>query len=125
MIVQMNGDLKIKCDEAIDTAYQRGLEDGKKSIWDDAYQTGYDDAKFQNDFPAYQKGLEDAWEFMYKLWMMDSKEFCKAFNPMYDDIGNYYDIGGCDMEYIFRNLTAQEAMQKIKDYGKGEPNDNT
>lgn len=83
--------------------YNRGYKDGKKDIWDDAYQTGYDDAKFQNDYSTYQHGLEDAWECAKKIAEM-----------RWEDCERLFELA--QLQNIIFDFTAQEAMQKIKDY---------
>ena len=117
MIVQMNGDLKIKCDEAIDTAYQRGYEDGKKAVEeqaekitytdiDEAYQRGYRDGRKdiikQSDF-SYQCGLKDAWKCGKRIASETSFVLSKMF-------------GEVSPSAVFQQYSPQVAMQKIKEY---------
>lgn len=102
MMVEMNGDLKWKADEAIDEAYRRGYEDGKKNH-----------EKVRNDDMGYgyQRGLEDAWECVLKIGELDVEEQKSIF-------GTY------TTRQIALAFTADQAMKKIMDYEYKKNQDN-
>ena len=81
-----------------DTAYQRGLEEGKKATWElvaDASNA------------EYQKGLNDAWECARKLFSsMADSDIEKAFSTEWNNGGFHALI----------NLQPQEAIAKLKAY---------
>lgn len=101
MTLYMNGDLKYECNEAIekiiDKAYKRGYEDGENSY-------GTEIRTKQDVDKAYQQGLKDAWECAKKIADMTMDECGKIFGDY-----KYFAV-------VAHNLTASEAMQKIKDY---------
>ena len=84
--------------ELQETAYQRGLEEGKKATWElvaDASNA------------EYQKGLNDAWECARKLFSsMADSDIEKAFPTEWNNGGFHALI----------NLQPQEAIAKLKAY---------
>lgn len=82
-------------------AYQRGVEDGAKSVENWNAQ----EKKLRMD-EAYQKGLSDAWDAARKIESLSAREFDKAFAG-YDDCFK-----------VFENYTPQEAIEKIKQCGQ-------
>ena len=80
-----------------DTAYQKGLEEGKKATWGlvaDASSA------------EYQRGLDDAWEAAKKIELddgIDMNTLCTIFGY------------GCS-DSIIRNYSASEAIEKLKAY---------
>lgn len=106
MTLHMNGDLKYECNEAIekiiDKAYKRGYEDGENSY-------GTEIRTKQDVDKAYQQGLEDAWECAKKIACIRTDAEWKKFFE-------FLDVKLFHPEDIFTKYTAQEAMQKIKDY---------
>lgn len=91
-----NGDLKWKTDNAIDEAYRRGFDDGKEK------SVSKERARHIADY-HYQRGLKDAWECAKKIAGMKWEDCEKLFNL-------------ANLSNIIFDFTAQEAMQKIKDY---------
>ena len=77
-------------------AYQRGVEDGAKSVenWNN------EEKKLRLD-EAYQRGLDDAWEAARKIWQPDI--YLRIFKvPMRMD--------------CYTKFTASEAIEKLKAY---------
>ena len=90
--------------ELQETAYQRGLEEGKKATWElvaDASNA------------EYQKGLNDAWECARKIadmWTrIDNDELLAIF-------GITERIGHSAIKSLFGKQTANEAMLELKAY---------
>ena len=124
MTLGNNDDLKLKAEQLIDEAYIRGHDDGKKKstlhcwttkeieaceeIKNEAYQRGSEDAwkrivdvRSKDIECGYNRGLNDAWELVKKLYfdsIVPEEVFNKSFTA------------------VIKNITPQEAMQKIKDY---------
>ena len=100
MTLGNNDDLKLKVEQLIDEAYIRGHEDGKKIH-----------EKVRNDDMGYgyQRGLEDAWEWARKIMIYEYPNGIsdEQFHKIFDTVNK---------AYVLKHLTAQEAMQKIKDY---------
>ena len=83
-------------------AYRRGYEDGKAD-------TPFTDTE-EAEKKAYQRGLEDAWECARKI-TVDNANY-----PSHDELESIFDYK-CNCSYEFlEKFTAQEAMQKIKEY---------
>lgn len=85
-----------------DTAYQKGLEDGK--------EYGLDESDMR-EAVSYQRGLEDAWEAARKI----------VLSP--DEGGTSLPIlfaifGSGSMQHVFRNFSASEVIEKLKAYEK-------
>lgn len=129
----IHGDLLTKADDLVIEAYQRGYEDGQRVdeaereriTTEDinlAYKRGYGEGfkhgqkglySLQNledqSALSYHNGLNDAWECARKLR-----------HPSY--VGGMYDNdkhkvwGYFSSDEILTNYTAQEAIQKLKDY---------
>lgn len=81
-------------------AYQRGVEDGAKSVenWNEQ------EKKLRID-EAYQRGLNGAWEAARKIVTMPDRDFINS------------DILDLDHgESIFTKYTATEAIEKIRQY---------
>ena len=56
MVVQMNGELKIKAEQIIDDAYNKGKNDAKREI------------SLSGEYErAFQRGLDDAWDALRKM----------------------------------------------------------
>ena len=90
--------------ELQETAYQRGLEEGKKATWElvaDASNA------------EYQKGLNDAWECARKIadmWeTMDNDELLETF-------GVTARIGESTIGCLLKKQTANEAMLELEVY---------
>lgn len=96
-----NDDLKLKLEQIIEEikneAYQRGSEDAWKRIVD---------VRSKDIECGYNRGLNDAWECARKILDMGDKETELIFGMKFFD-GEKLPID------VF---SAQEAMQKIKDY---------
>ena len=91
MVVQKNGELKIKAEQIIDEAYNRGKNDAKRKIE-----------------RAYQRGLDDAWEAARKsvYWWKDNEEGVKVFKELFDSWA---------VDNLFK-FSASEAIAKIREY---------
>ena len=88
----------------LESEYQRGYEDGKKS-----------QEKVRNDDIGYgyQRGLEDAWEWARKIMIYEYPYgiSIEQFHKIFDTVNR---------AYVLKHLTAREVMQKIKDYNDYE-----
>lgn len=82
-------------------AYQRGVEDGAKSVenWNEQ------EKKLRKD-EAYQKGLNDAWDAARKLWEYNATTLNKIFNKC------CYSV----VRDILRKYSASEVIEKIRKY---------
>jgi hypothetical protein len=108
--------------ELQDEAYQRGHDDGYeagcatafKPVSDAEYQRGYDEGYkkclSENDFDqpcisceGYKRGLEDAWEAARKIALMDTETS--------ENVTGYFGLFR-----IMENLTAMQAIEKLKAY---------
>lgn len=93
-----NDDLKLKLEQIIEEikneAYQRGSEDAWKRIVD---------VRSKDIECGYNRGLNDAWECARKIAEMKWEDCEKLFEL-------------AQLQNIIFDFTAQEAMQKIKDY---------
>lgn len=126
MTLGNNDDLKLKVEQLIDEAYQRGHDEGKEKstlhcwttkeieaceeIKNEAYQHGSEDAwkrivdvRSKDIECGYNRGLNDAWECGRRITNETSVVLSKIF-------------GEVDVSAVFQLYTPQEAMQKIKDY---------
>lgn len=79
-----------------------------EQVREDAFKNGYDAACKDIDIKskinaAYRKGLEDAWEVVKKLARMDTDTS--------ESITGYFGLHN-----IMHNLTASEAIEKIRQY---------
>ena len=94
--------------------YQQGYEDGKKAVEEQAEKLTFDDINDAFDMGirssySYQRGLEDAWECAKKIVLseynggMPRKQYDEIFDERQGAL-------------VLKNLTAQEAMQKIKEH---------
>lgn len=99
-----NDDLKLKLEQLIDEAYQRGNEDAWKRIVD---------VRSKDIECGYNRGLEDAWECARKIMMCvdDGGLSSEVINKIFG-FNSFLD-GAYD---VLKNYTPQESMQKIKDY---------
>lgn len=88
MIREIN-DMESRCEKAQEEAYQRGYETAKHEC-DDCSKQAYTDALRME---SYQKGLSDAWEAARKI----------------------QDTGG-NLSWWIHNVTAPEAIEKIRQY---------
>lgn len=87
--------------ELQDEAYQRGVEDGAKSVenWNN------EEKKLRMD-EAYQRGLEDAWEAARKIVCDDSFDW-NTLMRIFDSRS---------FEVIFGNFSASEAVARLRAY---------
>lgn len=106
---RMSRILENEVHEIIDAAYQHGYKDGKCSYAKDieeAWQKGLSLSVKIDEVKQYEKGLEDAWECARKMYQFNpanNRQLCEEL----------YDMG---FNEFICNTTAQEAIQKIKDY---------
>lgn len=85
--------------EQVDEAYQRGLEEGKKAF-------DLLDAERNSE---YQRGLDDAWEAARKIALgLDDGGFSTHYLKKV--------FGSPSFQYAFKNYSASEAIEKLKDY---------
>lgn len=102
-IKEVMGSIENRIRHIYNCGYQQGYEDGKKAVNEQTEKITYADID-----EAYQRGLEDAWKCARKLR-----------HPRY---GGYYDHEQLDIfgyensDDVLTNFTADQAMQKIKDY---------
>lgn len=89
-----NDDLKLKLEQLIDEAYQRGNEDAWKRIVD---------VRSKDIECGYNRGINDTWECGRRITNETSVVLSKIF-------------GEVDASAVFQRYTPQEAMQKIKNY---------
>lgn len=99
--------------DAVEVAYQRGYEKKEieiREIRRREYQLGYYNAineevdKWKESFDeGYQRGLEEAWECARKIVDMSEKQLSKDYELV-------------SLYHVFNEMSASEAMQKIKDY---------
>ena len=78
--------------ELQDTAYQRGLKEGKKAF----------DLLESERNSEYQRGLNEAWEAARKIVEMTDPPYWEVFDEYKDD--------------LFGKITASEAIEKLKAY---------
>lgn len=94
-------------EQARNEAYQRGVEDGAKSVenWNEQ------EKKLRMD-EAYQKGLSDAWEAARKI---GSNSMCSL-----KEMG--FDFGQCVINdynpswFVVKNYSASECIEKLRQY---------
>ena len=97
MVVQKNGELKIKAEHIIDEAYNRGKNDAKREI------------SLSGEYErAYQRGLDDAWEAAKKIVLT------VADGGLPNETA--YVIFGMWFYQVFRDLSVTEAIEKIRKY---------
>lgn len=105
--------LKADVQKKVDDAYKRGYNDAKQ-IAGEEYQRGfcegYKKCLSENDFDQpcascndYQRGLDDAWETAKKIALMDTETS--------ENVTGYFGLFR-----IMENLTAMQAIDKIKAY---------
>ena len=105
-IEEVMGSIENRIRHIYNCGYQQGYEDGKNSY-------GTEIRTKQDVDEAYQHGLEDAWECARKLVLNSEdgglrvKDIREIFN-----FNNFFE-GSYD---VIKDYSAQEAMQKIKDY---------
>lgn len=90
--------LEHKCEQymkAADEAYQRGYEDGTKSVenWNN------EEKKLRLD-EAFDRGLTEAWELAQAIW--------------HNKCGERSKLGCVSIQGVFAKYTAQEAIAKLK-----------
>jgi len=95
MVVQKNGDMKIKAENLIDEAYNKGYADALA-------------ARSPEEDVAYQRGLDDAWEAAKKIAL--AVEDGGLLNE------TAYVIFGMRFYQVFRDMSVTEVIEKIRKY---------
>ena len=96
--------------EIEDRAYQQGLEDGKQVGYDKGYEDG---AKCQDEV-QYQKGLDEAWTAARHIALYSYGGLSISYDKLTDIFGDN------DPYRIFEDLSASEAIEKIREYEYGQ-----
>ena len=89
-----------------DTAYQRGLEEGKKAF----------DLLESERNSEYQHGLNDAWEVARKIIRMPEGKLLNIFTECYSAV--------CTALQVLLKYDASEAIEKLKAYEEKQKTDN-
>ena len=128
-VMRNNSDLKLRAEQVIDDAYMYGYEDGKKESTLHCWTTKEIEACEEIKNEAYQRGSEDAWKRIVDVRSKDIEcGYNRGLNDAWECARKILDMGDKETELIFGMkffdgeklpidvFSAQEAMQKIKDY---------
>jgi hypothetical protein len=93
--------------ELQDMAYQRGVEDGAKSVenWNN------EEKKLRLD-EAYQRGLDDAWEMAKRIVLTKTDANCPYFSP--EELNSIF--GYSTLQRVIDTYSVSEAIEKVKAY---------